>query len=170
MLGVERGEKVNGWELARDLGRYGTRYAYRAAWTFTAVGGNLVEDALYPLARFDAEGAPLTGANKYELHFTKGQIPPVNAFWSLTAYDPDSYLVPNPLNRYSRGDRDKLKTGKDGSLTLYIQNKSPGEGKEDNWLPVPEGGFSVALRLYWPKKEVLGGNLAASRDQEGIAP
>ena len=91
------GEMVNGWQIARDLGHYGTRYPYRAAWTFFAVGGNLVEDAVYPLALTDADGQTLNGSNRYELHFAREQIPPVNAFWSLTMYDADTYLVDNPL-------------------------------------------------------------------------
>ena len=78
------GEMVNGWQIARDLGRYGTKYTYRAAWTFFAVGGNLVEDALYPLTLVDSDGKKLDGANKYVLRFAKDQIPPVDAFWSLT--------------------------------------------------------------------------------------
>jgi hypothetical protein len=149
------GEMVNGWQIARDLGRYGTKYLYRAAWTFFAVGGNLVEDAIYPLTLTDSEGTKLSGASKYVLHFTKDEIPPVEAFWSLTMYDKDSYLVENPINRYTLGDRSKLKFGNDGSLSLYIQNESPGKDKESNWLPSPKEGFKIALRLYVPKKAVL---------------
>jgi hypothetical protein len=151
------GEHVNGWQLARDLGRYGTRYAYRATWTYYAVGGNLVEDAFYPTTSVDGEGQPLTGAHKYRLRFPAGQLPPVNAFWSLTMYDTDSYLVANPLNRYSLSSRDALKTDPDGSLTLYIQHDSPGPDAEANWLPGPEGAMLLAMRLYWPKPEVADG-------------
>jgi hypothetical protein len=152
------GEMVNGWQLARDLGRYGTQYLYRAAWTFFAVGGNVVEDAIYPFGLVDADGKKFDGANKYVLHFTKDQIPPVEAFWSLTLYDKDSYLVDNTLNRYALGDRSNCKLGTDGSLTLYIQSESPGTDKESNWLPAPkEGPFKLALRLYIPKKQVADG-------------
>ncbi len=151
------GEMVNGWQVARDLGRYGTKYTYRAAWTYFGVGGNLVEDALYPLTLVDADGNRLTGANKYELHFAKGENPPVDAFWSITMYDKDSYLVDNPINRYAVGDRSKMKVGEDGSLTIYIQNESPGKGKESNWLPSPKENFKLAMRLYVPKKQVIDG-------------
>jgi hypothetical protein len=152
------GEMVNGWQVARDLGRYGTKYTYRAAWTFFAVGGNLVEDAVYPLTLVDADGKRLDGANTYVLRFTKDEIPPVEAFWSLTLYDQDSYLVDNPLNRYALGDRSGCTLGADGSLTLYIQSKSPGAGKERNWLPAPKDGpFKLALRLYIPKQPVADG-------------
>ena len=80
------GDKINGWQVTYDLGRYGTKYAYRAAWTFNASGGNLAEDASYPLAREDGEGQRLTGADNYTLHFSREQIPPVDAFWSLTEH------------------------------------------------------------------------------------
>ena len=152
------GEMVNGWQVARDLGRYGTRYTYRAAWTFFGVGGNLVEDAIYPLALVDSGGAKLDGANKYVLQFSKEQIPPVDAFWSLTMYDKDSYLVDNPIDRYALGDRSNMKPGNDGSLTIYIQSESPGADKQANWLPSPKTGtFKLALRLYVPKKQVADG-------------
>ena len=153
----QMGEIVNGWQVARDLGRYGTKYTYRAAWTYFGVGGNLVEDALYPVSIVDSDGNRLNGANKYELHFTKDEIPPVDAFWSITLYDKDSYLVDNPINRYALGDRSKMKVGDDGSLTIYIQNESPGRNKESNWLPSPKEGFKLALRLYVPKKQVIDG-------------
>ena len=155
---AKMGEMVNGWQIARDLGRYGTKYPYRAAWTFFAVGGNLVEDALYPMTLTDSDGQKLTGANKYVLRFAKDQIPPVDAFWSLTVYDQDTYLVDNPLNRYALGDRSNCQLGEDGSLTIYLQNESTGKDKESNWLPTPkDGGFKLALRLYVPKKQVADG-------------
>src|SRR5262245_12637254 len=108
------GEMVNGWQIARDLGRYGTKYLYRAVWTFFGVGGNVVEDAIYPLGVVDGDGERFDAANKYTLRFTKEQIPPVDAFWSLTMYDKDSFLVDNPLNRYALGDRSNCKVGTDG--------------------------------------------------------
>ncbi len=152
------GEMVNGWQVARDLGRYGTKYTYRAAWTYFGVGGNLVEDAMYPLTLVDSDGNKLNGANNYVLHFAKNEIPPVDAFWSLTMYDKDSYLVDNSINRYALGDRSKMRVGGDGSLTIYIQSESPGKDKESNWLPSPKGdAFKLALRLYVPKKQVADG-------------
>jgi len=154
---AKMGEKVDGWQLARDLGRYGTKYPYRAAWTYFGVGGNLVEDAFYPTTQVDSDGNTLTGDHKYELHFSKDKIPPVDAFWSLTMYDDKSYLVDNPLNRYSRSGRDKMTFGEDGSLTLYIQHDNPGPEKEANWLPAPKGPIFLALRLYSPKKSVADG-------------
>jgi hypothetical protein len=122
------------------------------------VGGNLVEDAIYPFGLVDADGQKFNGANKYILRFAKDQIPPVDAFWSLTLYDKDSYLVDNPLNRYALGDRSHLKLNPDGSLTIYIQSESPGADKTRNWLPAPKDTpFKLALRLYVPRKQVADG-------------
>ena len=152
------GDHVNGWQVTLDMGRYGTRYAYRAAWTFFGVGGNLIEDACYPLATTDGDGQRLDSSHRYTVHFTKDQLPPVNAFWSLTMYDPESYLVANAASRYALGDRSGLSYDDDGSLTLYLQRDQPDAAPEPNWLPTPsEGAFKVALRLYSPKPEVAQG-------------
>ena len=153
-----RGKNVNGWEITLDMGRYGTNYPYRASWTFFGVGGNLAEDAIYPVAKTDGDGKLLDGASKYELRFAKSEMPPAGAFWSLTAYDADSYLVPNSINRYALGDRSRMKFGDDGSLTIYIQNEPPSADRQANWLPAPkQGGMLLALRLYAPRKEVADG-------------
>jgi len=153
------GKKVNNWGLTYDMGRYGTRYAYRAAWTFVGIGGNVIEDAFYPLTLLDSAGNPLTGEHSYTLTFGKGEWPPADAFWSLTMYDIDGYLVDNPLDRYAIGDRSGMKPNTDGSLTIYMQSESPGQGKEANWLPAPKTGlFKVALRLYVPRERVRNGD------------
>ena len=56
------------------------------------------------------------------------------------------------------GDRDKLAFNADGSLDLYVARESPGPEKESNWLPAPAGGpFTMNMRLYWPKAEVIYG-------------
>jgi hypothetical protein len=150
------GKMVNNWGLTYDMGRYGNRYAYRAAWTFVGIGGNVIEDAFYPLTLLDSAGNPLTGEHRYTLTFGKGEWPPADAFWSLTMYDIDGYLVDNPLDRYAIGDRSGMEPDPDGSLTIYIQSESPGKDKEANWLPAPKAGpFKVALRLYVPRKSVL---------------
>jgi len=155
------GEMVNNWGLTYDMGRYGTRYAYRAAWTFVGIGGNLIEDAFYPLTLLDSAGNPLTGEHAYTLTFAAGQWPPADAFWSLTMYDIEGYLVDNPLDRYAIGDRSGMQANADGSLTIYIQGESPGEDREANWLPAPKTGpFKVAMRLYQPRESVLNGSWA----------
>ncbi|PRC42349.1 cell envelope protein, partial [Mycobacterium sp. ITM-2017-0098] len=89
-----------------------------------------------------------------------GQLPPVNAFWSLTAYElPASSLVPNPINRYLINSPmlPSLVADPDGGYTFYIQHESPGIEREANWLPAPEGPFALVLRLYWPKPDALTG-------------
>jgi len=150
---------VNGWAMMMPpIGTYGTDYLRRAQIAFGGLGANVVEDAIYPSAFADAAGKPFDSSKKYVMHFSKEQIPPVRAFWSLTMYDDRQAFADNPINRYAIGDRDQLKFDADGSLTLYIQRESPGADKESNWLPAPKsGGFSMNMRLYWPKPEVLDG-------------
>ena len=119
---------------------------------------------MYPVYRVDADKQGLSGAHRYTLHFAPGQLPPVNAFWSLTMYGlPASLLVANPIDRYLINSPmlPQLKKDADGGLTLYIQNESPGKDKEPNWLPAPKGPFAMYLRLYWPKAEALEGKWTA---------
>ncbi|HTQ66169.1 MAG TPA: DUF1254 domain-containing protein [Puia sp.] len=154
---------INGWSIAfKNFGNYGTNYILRALVAYAGLGANLPQDAIYPSSGIDADGNKLNGSNQYILHFEKGQTPPVNAFWSLTMYDNDGYFIHNPINRYSIGDRSNLKTNKDGSVDIYIQNISPGKDKESNWLPSPTGSFNVMLRMYWPKDEVVNGSWVPS--------
>jgi hypothetical protein len=111
------------------------------------------------------------GTNRYVIRFAKDHLPPVEAFWSITLYDSKQFFVQNPINRYAIGDRDKLKFDADGSLTLYVQQQSPGADKESNWLPAPNGNFNLFMRLYSPKKEILDGTWKPPAIQrEGVAP
>ena len=151
------GKIVNGWRFMMDLGHYGTHYMWRAVVARVGLGANLPDDAIYPHATTDANGDPLTGAHQYEIRFAKGELPPVNAFWSITMYNSEQFFVRNAINRYAIGDRDKLKFDADGSLTLHIQRTSPGKDREANWLPAPSDGFNLMMRLYWPKEEILEG-------------
>ncbi len=146
------GKDVNGWVFTTKTGLYGTDYLQRALITAVGLGANRPQDAVYPTSEVDAEGKPYDGANKYVVHFAKGQVPPVRGFWSLTMYDDQYFFVPNPLNRYTLSSRFKFNYNKDGSLDLYIQQDSPGKGKEANWLPAPAGKFILMLRLYWPRE------------------
>ena len=148
----------NGWKLSvGNIGAFGTDYRARAIVAYNALGANLVQDAIYPTCTVDADGQPLTGANRYVLHFDKGMTPPVNAFWSLTLYDQQGYMVANPINRNAIGDRSGLKENPDGSVDIYVQHDSPGQDKESNWLPAPADDFNLLLRIYWPKAEVIEG-------------
>ena len=131
----------------------------RAGVAYAGLGANTIEDAVYPTAFADADGKPFSSESRYILHFNKDQIPPVRAFWSLTMYNEKQLLSANPIDRYAIGDRDKLTFNPDGSLDLYIQRDSPGQDKEANWLPAPKSGpFTMNMRLYWPKPEVLDGS------------
>jgi len=150
---------------------FGTReflknnYLYRFAAAVLGIYGNSKQEAMYPIYQVDDSGRKLDAStNRYIVHFAKGQLPPVNAFWSLTMYDlPYSLLVANRLNRYliNSAMLPGLKRDTDGGLTLYIQRESPGVDKESNWLPAPNGPFMAALRLYWPKEEALEGRWKA---------
>lgn len=154
---------INGWQMNTDtMGVYGNFYLKRASVAMNGLGANLPEDAIYPFGVVDNQGKALTGKNKYLLKFKKSELPPVDAFWSLTLYDEDGFQVANSLDRFALGDRDKLKYNADGSLELYVQNKSPGKEKEANWLPAPKGPFTLLLRLYSPKQEVLDGRWVPS--------
>lgn len=135
-------------------------YLYRMAGAALGIYGNTAAEAIYPGASIDTSGEPLTGANNYTYRFAKDQLPPVNAFWSLTMYElPQSLLVDNPMNRYLINSEmlPSLVPDSDGGYTIYIQNASPGIEKEANWLPAPKGPFQVVLRLYWPKPDALNG-------------
>jgi hypothetical protein len=146
---------------------FGTReylknnYAYRMLAAVLGIFGNSKQEAMYPAYGVDASGQKLDAEkNRYTVRFEKGQLPPVNAFWSLTMYElPSSLLVVNPLNRYLINSPmlPDLKRDADGGLTIYIQHDSPGKDKESNWLPAPSGPFASFLRLYWPKSEAVDG-------------
>jgi hypothetical protein len=145
---------IDHWVFTKGVGAYGTDYMKRAVIAAFGWPANLQEDAVYPYIEVDSTGQPLNGANKYTLTFAKGQEPPVNGFWSITMYEIDQglWFVPNALNKFTVSPRNKLKANDDGSVTLYLQNESPGADKEANWLPAPEGPFLPMLRMYWPKE------------------
>jgi len=149
---------ANGWSMNTDtMGVYGNYYLKRAIVTQLGLGANLPEDAIYPVNLADDTGKPLDGAGNYVLHFDKGQTPPVNAFWSVTLYDPQGFQVANPLNRFAVSSWMPFKYRPDGSLDLYFQNESPGADKEANWLPAPKGPYNLTMRLYAPKGQALTG-------------
>jgi hypothetical protein len=149
---------ANGWGMNTDtMGVYGNYYLKRAMVAQLGLGANLPEDAIYPLNLADSEGKPLDGANDYTIHFDKGQIPPVQAFWSITLYDNAGFQVANPINRFAVSSWMPFAFNADGSLDLYFQNASPGAGKEANWLPAPKGPYNLTMRLYAPKSDALTG-------------
>ncbi len=148
-----------GWSIAvEDIGSYGVNYAFRAGVALIGLGANLPEDSVYYNAAIDVGGNPLNGDQSYIIHFDADRLPPVKAFWSVTLYDAEGFLVDNPISRYALTDRDPLQFNEDGSLTFYIQAENPGGELESNWLPAPPSEtFNLTARLYWPHEEVLSG-------------
>ena len=148
----EAGKEVNGWQIMTRTGYHGTDYLQRAFVTAIGLGANRPQDAVYPTSVVDGDGKAYDGANKYVMHFPKGQTPPTQGFWSLTMYDADYFFVANPLDRSTLSSRFDFHYNADGSLDLYIQHDSPGKDQESNWLPAPSGKFVLMLRLYWPRE------------------
>lgn len=139
-------------------------YLYRMAAGVIGLYGNSKHEAMYPFYGVDSDKKPLDGTKHYTMHFASGELPPVNAFWSVTMYDlPGHFLVANPLHRYLLNSpmMPQFKRDADGGLTLHFQNESPGPDKESNWLPAPNGPFFMAMRLYWPKEAALEGKWTA---------
>ncbi len=151
---------VNGWRITTGTGKYGTNYPARAYVAYIGLGANLPEDAIYPVTLQDSEGNALNGKNRYVIHFEKGELPPVKGFWSLTMYDDQFFFVSNPLNKYTVSERNNLKTNEDGSIDIFIQHDSPGQDKESNWLPAPQGNFVLMFRFYWPEESIINGSWA----------
>jgi hypothetical protein len=157
---LQFGKGINGWRVGSPFGNrdfYKGDWLLRAAAAKAGIYGNDAVEAMYPMAKQDASGEPLDGSkHDYTLTFAPGLLPPVDAFWSVTMYDGKTQLlIENPINRYLINSPmlPSMKKGKDGSVTLYIQNKSPGKDKESNWLPAPNGPIYLVMRLYWPKTE-----------------
>lgn len=146
---------TNNWLIMNYSGSYGTRYLERAATAWTLAGANLPEDCVYSQVDADAEGLPLSGTNRYVIHFTAHGTPPVRGFWSITMYNNRQFLVNNPIGRYAVGDRTPLQYNADGTLDIFIQQDSPGRDRESNWLPAPPDGFNLFLRQYWPSEDIL---------------
>ena len=156
------GERKDGWMLI--TGAFGSRemmqgkYLTRAAAAAFGLWGNNLAEAFYPECSQDSDGEALdTSKHNYVLRFQADQLPPVRAFWSLSMYKlPEQLFIENPINRYVISSiTEGLKYAEDGSLTVYLRHESPGADKETNWLPAPDGPFSLQARLYWPKLEAL---------------
>ncbi|MBN9023481.1 MAG: DUF1214 domain-containing protein, partial [Rhizobiales bacterium] len=149
---------ADGWSMNTDtMGVYGNYYLKRAIVAQQGLGANVPEDAIYPLNLVDSTGQPLDGAHAYTIHFEKADLPPVDAFWSITLYDQDGFQVANPLNRFAVSSWMPFVYNADGSLDLYFQNESPGKDREANWLPAPKGAFNLTMRLYAPRSDALTG-------------
>jgi len=153
-LMLKREPTTNGWlYFTKGVGDFGTDYRLRGMANLLGPGWNRPADAVYPLSQRDADGDEYNGAeHSYVMRFEKGQLPPAEAFWSLTMYDTEFFFVPNAINRYDLGGRNRLSANPDGSVDFYLQAASPGADKEANWLPAPKGKFNLVLRIYAPRE------------------
>ncbi len=147
---------VDGWNTTVKCNIPGNDILLQAACSTILPMANLPEEAMYWTATKDSLGQRLNGQHDYVLHFPAGQLPPNDAFWSLTMTDVSSHMVANPINRYSVGDRSGLVPNADGSIAIYIQSTAPA-GHESNWLPAPSGNFKLWLRAYLPGSAILDG-------------
>jgi hypothetical protein len=153
-----RGPATNGWSTTQaDIGTYGNSYVLRAAVALIGLAANPTVDAVYIAALFDANNDKLEGSRSYVLHFNKDEFPPANAFWSLTAYDHEGFMISNPLNRFGIRSRDAVEYNEDGSLDIYFAPACPPEAPESNWIPSIAGSVALQMRLYSPAEAYLNG-------------
>ena len=149
----------NYWSAVSNPAAFGTDYFARTAVAKSNILVNAPVETKYIYQDLDSKGERLNGANRYTVTFPKEQTPPAYGFWSLTLYDKEHFFVPNELKRYSLGTKNKdLKTGSKGELSIYVQSDPPAEAHRSNWLPAPKDDFSLFIRAYWPKAEVIDGS------------
>ena len=148
------------WSTISNEAAFGTDYYTRTAVAKSNILVNSPNETKYFYQDLDGSGARLNSANRYTIDFAKDQQPPVNGFWSLSIYNEHHFFVANPINRFSVGTKNKdLKFATDGSLTIYVQAEPPTDAlQRANWLPAPKGDFSLYIRAYWPKAQVLDGS------------
>ncbi|MFQ8433886.1 DUF1254 domain-containing protein [Amaricoccus sp. W119] len=154
----------NGWNRSTNNAQWGIDYYDRTGTARSNMFDNRPNETQYFYTDDDVSGAALDGSKTYAITFPAGQEPPVNGFWSLTLYNKEHFFHANDLKRYSLGTKNAtLQRNADGSLTLYAGTKSPGADKESNWLPAPEGPFSLYIRAYWGKEAILDGSWTPPR-------
>jgi hypothetical protein len=148
---------VHGWSAIRKVGQPGNGVLVRAALQKALPVVNVFEEAAYWTASRDGAGKRLNGERAYRLHFPAGQLPPADAFWSLTATDTVGYMVSSPTGRSSVNDHSGLVKNADGSVDILLQSHEP-SGAAQNWLATPPGHFKLMLRAYLPAAAILDGN------------
>ena len=149
------------WTTQNNGAQFGTDYFTRAAVAKSNILVNRPNETKYFYQDLDSDGQRLNGKNSYTVTFAKGMVPPVKGFWSLTLYNEHHFFHPNDLKRYSLGTKNKgLIVSSDGALTLYVQAIAPGKDKTSNWLPAPDGDFSLYIRAYWPDSAIMSGKWA----------
>jgi len=160
-----RSRRARPWVLASRAGRYGNDYLARALTAYIGLGALATDEALYGACHFDANSQPLDGRHRYTLRFEAGALPPADAFWSVTLYDADRFLYPNPIGRHSIGDRTPgLHYAPDGSLQIDFGHEAPAQAA--NWLPTPAGAFYLILRLYHPREDVRSWRVPTLQPQD----
>ena len=141
------------WAAHFELGRYGCNYMTRALTAYKGLGALASDEAVYAMGDFDADRKPLCGDSRYLLRFEPGDLPPVDAFWSVTLYDADRFLYPNALSRYAIGDRTQgLRRDPDGALSLLVSHAPP-SGETSHWRPTPAGSFYLVMRMDCPRSD-----------------
>jgi hypothetical protein len=152
------GTTVDGWTTNLLGCRFGDDHLLRAAVARDQIFVTVPEEAIYPVGRTDSHGRPLDGSLAYLVRFLPEALPPASAFWSMTMYDDDGWLVENPLGRYAVGDRTPdLVRRADGSVDVVLSRQAPPPDRAATWLPAPAGRFYVMLRLYVPGPAALDG-------------
>lgn len=138
-------------------------YLSRAVGALLGIYGNAAEEYLGVGYQADSEGKPFDGDHKYQIKFAADALPPVGAFWSITAYDANKFLIDNPINRFVINSPmlPTLMKDVDGGFTLYLQHESPGAERESNWLPVSQDAFNLAFRTYQPGQAIMVGTWQA---------
>ena len=151
----------NGWNWLGDgVGRYGDDYALRAYATYAHPGVATKQDEAFPATLVDGNGQPLDGSHDYVIHFGPRAMPPVRAYWTITAYTRDGALAQGRFPHHSIDSHDRVRRNRDGSLDLYVSSKSPGRVRQSNWLPAPQGPFELVMRLYAPQASATNGSWA----------
>lgn len=153
LLRNSRSRIARPWAIGWGIGVYGHNYLVRALTAYKGLGALANSEAVYAMGDFDGDKQPLHGSKDYVLRFAAGDLPPVDAFWSITLYAADRFLYPNAIARFAIGDRTQgLQYDPDGGLTLRIGHQAPASGSR-NWLPAPRDGFYVVLRMYSPRPD-----------------
>lgn len=150
-------------ELFGSREQLGTDPMPRAVGAMLGILGNSAEEYLGVGYQADAEGKPFNGRHPYAIHFAPGQLPPVDAFWSITLYDVDRFLYANEADRYTVGSRDvpTMVRDDDGGVTVHVAHRIEDRRLLPNWLPCPDGPFSLTFRTYLPRPEIRDGRWTA---------
>lgn len=138
-------------------------YLSRAVGALLGIYGNAAEEYLGVGYQADSQGKPFDGKHKYQIRFSAQALPPVGAFWSITAYNASKFLIDNPIDRYVINSPmlPLLRKDTGGGFTLYLQHESPGAEMESNWLPVSRDAFNLAFRTYQPGQAIMDGTWQA---------